>query len=386
MSKQTFFILDSTLREGVQSVHPQIKSSGVIFSPQQSKEIINALVNFGVDVIEIGSPIDSPTTEKIIKYAIANSRKSKSQIAVHCRLNPIDLEQAIRLQPDIIHVYFNSSDHSAYKSTLSPDMIGKLVSKIIQTNPKLKIRYSFEDAFRTNQREMFKIIDILKPHVYRFGFPDTTGRADPKSVNSFVTSLRLKFPNIKTEFHFHNDRYLAAANAREAVLASTNCVIDTTIMGLGERNGIVSLAGIVAALIDDENLFQQIENNYHLEKMREVYQLVSNFTKIPIPLTEPIVGPTFFSHSCGVHVDGLMKNTSTYEHFSPTQFGYQTKICWASAVVGKANILFRAKQLNINLSTLEAQIIAAQIREKAKRSGIISASDVDLIIKEKSKQ
>ena len=47
---------------------------------------------------------------------------------------------------------------------------------------------------------------------------------------------------------------------------------------------------------------------------------------------KPIVGQEVFSHESGIHVDGLIKDSRTYEYISPSELGRESKF-----VLGKTS-------------------------------------------------
>lgn len=66
------------------------------------------------------------------------------------------------------------------------------------------------------------------------------------------------------ETHFHNDTRCAIANAYTALEAGATH-INSTVLGIGERNGITPLRGLVASLILTD--YQYILSKYEIEKL-----------------------------------------------------------------------------------------------------------------------
>ena len=152
---------------------------------------------------------------------------------------------------------------------------------------------------------------------------DTTGYATPfaqdRSISRYVKSLKAEFLNrglhAKIEIHCHNDRGLALANALDAYQAGAD-IIDTTVMGLGERAGIVDLAQLLINLIDCEE-----QPCWNLSELKELYDLVSDRAYISIPPHQPVVGKNAFTHYAGVHVKAVAKDEALYESLSPEILG-----------------------------------------------------------------
>ena len=111
------------------------------------------------------------------------------------------------------------------------------------------------------------------------GIADTAGSATPREVfNEIRTLLRVVGCDIET--HFHNDTGCAIANAYCA-LESGATYIDTTVLGIGERNGITLLGGLIACLtVADRN---HIVRKYRIDKLGYIENLVARAAEVEIP-------------------------------------------------------------------------------------------------------
>src|SRR5881396_1912416 len=88
---------------------------------------------------------------------------------------------------------------------------------------------------------------VVAAGVQRIGLPDTVGIATPRQVEQLVRLCAERYPQVGIEFHGHNDTGCALANTFAALEAGADC-LDVTVMGIGERNGIASLSGLIAQL------------------------------------------------------------------------------------------------------------------------------------------
>ena len=112
----------------------------------------------------------------------------------------------------------------------------------------LEIRFSGEDSFRSDFREILKLNSTVdRLGVNRVGIADTVGSATPREVFEKVSILH-QAVDYDIETHFHNDTGCAIANAQCALEAGATHV-DTTVLGIGERHGITSLGDLVACLL-----------------------------------------------------------------------------------------------------------------------------------------
>ena len=96
------------------------------------------------------------------------------------------------------------------------------------------------------------------------------------------------------ECHFHNDTGCAIANAYVALEAGATH-IDTCILGIGERNGITSLGGLLASIYIHDK--EYIKSKYSLLKLHTLETIVAEAAKILIPFNNYITGWSAFKHN-----------------------------------------------------------------------------------------
>ncbi|KAK8109485.1 hypothetical protein PG999_007622 [Apiospora kogelbergensis] len=269
-----FSIIDSTLREGEQF-------ATAYFDTAQKLEIARALDEFGVDYIELTSPAASPQSradcEAICKMGL------KAKILCHIRCNMDDARIAVQTGVDGVNVCIGTSsklmEHShgkdmAFIKAKAQEVIEYVKSKDIE------IRFSGEDSFRSEFSDILQLYSLVdRLGVDRVGIADTVGGATPLEVFDKVEALR-KVVSCDIETHFHNDTGCANANAFVALEAGATH-IDTTVLGIGERNGITSLGGLMACLMSTDRRF--ILNKYNLEKLGCLEQLVAKIVSVEIP-------------------------------------------------------------------------------------------------------
>src|SRR5205807_4414059 len=142
-------------------------------------------------------------------------------------------------------------------STMRTTTQGKTVDQNIQTGngvgrylqaQGVEVRFSSEDSFRSEPRDLLRVYQAIdRLHPQRVGLADTVGIATPNQVFELVSLVRRNV-ECDIEFHAHNDAGCAIANAFAALEAGATHV-DTTLLGIGERNGIVPLSGMIARLM-----------------------------------------------------------------------------------------------------------------------------------------
>lgn len=331
-------ILDTTLREGEQT-------PGASFSIDQKVEIVRLLCDFGVDYIELGHPAVSPDIYKTIKQL--NSLNISPQTVVHSRLKKEDIDDAIALKNPWVGLFFDvSRDHLYTKYGINEQKSLELIRDSISYAKKngLKIRFTAEDASRTNLDYLLKVGELVeKSGADRFGFADTVGILHPKTVAKVITKL-VNHLNIPVHVHFHNDFGLATANSLEAIQSGASCV-DVTVNGLGERCGITSLAEITAAL---DELFN-IKNSWNFNSIKNLSSYVDKIVDVSKNQNRPITGDYSFTHNAGLHVASVIKDPTTYEPMSPQKYG-QSRRMIIDKFSGKKAINHRMQKLGLNLS------------------------------------
>ena len=183
--------------------------------------------------------------------------------------------------------------------------------------------------------------------------------ATPRQVYDLVRTLR-GVVSCDIETHFHNDTGCAIANAYCALEAGATH-IDTSVIGIGERNGITPLGGLMARMIVADRDY--VKSKYKLEKIKEIEDLVAEAVEINVPFNNPITGFCAFTHKAGIHAKAILNNPSTYEIINPADFGMSRYVHFASRLTGWNAIKSRAEQLSLNMT--EAQIKQVTLKIKA---------------------
>ena len=182
----------------------------------------------------------------------------------------------------------------------------------------MEVRFSSEDSFRSDLVDLlnlYKTVDKLG--VNRVGIADTVGCADPRQVYELVRTLR-GVVSCDIETHFHNDTGCAIANAYAALEAGATHV-DTSVLGIGERNGITPLGGFVARMYTADR--EGVKAKYNLSKLREIENLIADAVQIQVPFNNYVTGYCAFTHKAGIHAKAILNNPNTYEILNPHDFG-----------------------------------------------------------------
>jgi len=370
MSIKEFSIIDSTLREGEQFANAH-------YTPDQKIQIARALDEFGVEYIELTSPVASPQSFKDCQTIASLGLRTK--ILTHTRCHMEDAKKAVDTGVAGVDILFGTS------SFLREFSHGKNIDQIIESAREViefikrsgcEVRFSSEDTFRSEEADLLRVymaVDAMG--VNRVGLADTVGVATPRQLYALVSELR---HHIKAgiEFHGHNDSGCAIANSFTALEAGATH-IDTSILGIGERNGITPLGGFVARLYSYN---KDLVRKYRLEMLYDLDKMIADIVGIQIPFNNYITGETSFTHKAGMHTKAVMLNPGAYEIIDPADFGLQRTISIAHRLTGKNAIQHRAKELGLQFGDSQLREITLEIKRLAD-TGPLTIEQLDEILR-----
>lgn len=367
---QTFHFIDSTLREGEQF-------RGTHFTIDDKREIAQLLDEFGVEYMELSTPVASPQSAKAIR-TLADMPRS-FRLLTHIRANMDDARLAVDCGVDGADVYIGTStymrEYSHGKSLEQVIAIGQEVIQFLNSQG-IETRFSTEDTFRSNFADVMTVYRAMDlAGVNRVGVADTVGIADPFRTYNLISNLR-DAVSCDIEFHGHNDSGCAVANAFCALQAGATH-IDTTVLGIGERNGITPMGALVGRLYTCD---KALVEKYDLPLLAEIEKLVASKLGIDIPFNTPITGELAFHHKAGVHTKAVLQNPTTYEAINPRDFGMTRIIDVAHRLVGRNAIRDRAMTLGVHIPEDMLHLVTAQVKALADAQPI-SLHDVDHILR-----
>jgi isopropylmalate/homocitrate/citramalate synthase len=351
--KKCIKILDSTLREGEQ--HP-----GVSFSNKQRIQIAWMLDSFGVSQIEI-SPVVSLDHQNATKIILKQGLKA--DIVAHVRAIKSDVDIAIDCDATWVATYLGISDiHLSSKLRISREeaKIRALeVADYIKSHG-LKSRFTMEDASRTDPEFLMELCkEMNKRGIERISIPDTVGIMRPRGMYNLVKLVYDGIDKSKTslDVHCHNDVGLALSNALSGCDAGAD-QIHTTIDGLGERTGIPSLAETAVAL----TLLYKSNNDFRLHMLMDLSKTISEYTKIPVHESKPLVGDSSYKHKAGTHLAAILRNPSAYEIIEPKLVGNRRKIIFGE-LSGKNGSAYLLSILGLDTSKVNSETLARGLKE-----------------------
>jgi homocitrate synthase len=370
MPIRSLAIIESTLREGEQFALAR-------FTSEQRRAIARGLDEFGVEYIEVTTPVASAQAERACRDIAGLGLRAT--VLTHTRCVPDDVRLAIDCGVDGVDLLFGTS------SWLRTHSHGLRLEEIIETASVcielvraagLEVRFSCEDSFRTDPDDLLRIhTAVAALGVDRVGVADTVGVATPSGVSELIGRLRAAV-SCDIEFHAHNDTGCAVANALAALEAGATH-IDTTVLGIGERNGIVPLSGLVARILTVQ---PELLDGYRLDRLAALDGMVAGMLGVEIPFTAPITAPFAFHHTAGVHTKAVLGNPRTYEPFPPERFGIERRVAVNHPLVGRHALRHRANALGLDGDEAWLRRVTAEVKHQA-AGRPLHDDDVDALLR-----
>ncbi|MGH7723020.1 MAG: homocitrate synthase [Candidatus Dormibacteria bacterium] len=363
-------IIDSTLREGEQFALAR-------FTDEQRRSIACRLDEFGVEYIEVTTPVASAQSERACREIAGLGLGAK--VLTHTRCAAADVRLAIDCGVGGVDLLFGTSAWlRTHSHGLQLDEIVEAAAGCIGLvrGAGLEVRFSCEDSFRTDPDDLLRLhTAVAGLGVDRIGVADTVGVATPADVSRLVGALR-RAVTCDIEFHGHNDTGCAVANALAALEAGASH-IDTTVLGIGERNGIVPLSGLVARLLTVQ---PELLEDYRLDLLTALDGLVAGMLGVEIPFTAPITAPFAFHHKAGIHTKAMLGDPRAYEPFSPEPFGIERRLLVNHSLVGRHALRHRAAALGLDGDDAWLRRVTAEVKLQASER-LLHDHDVDALLR-----
>jgi 2-isopropylmalate synthase len=344
MADKKVYIFDTTLRDGEQV-------PGCKLNTNEKIELALQLEELGVDIIEAGFPISSPGDFESVSQ-ISKIIRNASVCALS-RAVEKDIETAAQAlqhaKKPRIHTGIGTSDfhiRSKFNSTRE-EILGRAVQAVKWAKKYVDdVEFYAEDAGRTDNDYLAKVVEaVIAAGATTVNIPDTTGYCLPHQYGDKIAYLVNNVPNIDKAIiscHCHNDLGLATANSIAGVINGAR-QIECTINGLGERAGNTSLEEVVMVL--KQHKYMGFYTDIKTQILNPVSRLVSEVMRMPVQPNKAIVGANAFSHSSGIHQDGFLKDSLTYEIINPEEVGAEGSKIVLTARSGRSALAYRFQKL-----------------------------------------
>src|SRR5206468_1301800 len=245
------------------------------------------------------------------------------------------------------------------------------------------VEFSAEDATRTDRDFLCRVIEaVIAAGATTVNLPDTVGYATPDETREFFADIIARVPNASRAVfsaHCHNDLGLAVANSLAAIQGGVRQV-ECAINGIGERAGNASLEELVMALrVRQDRL--PYDTEIKADALFETSQLLAQITAEPVQANKAIVGRNAFAHEAGIHQDGVLKDTRTYEIMRPEDVGQSAS---SRLVLGRHSgrhaVQSRCESLGFTLSAADVDLVYHAVISLGEHRKAIADGDLRRII------
>jgi 2-isopropylmalate synthase len=373
-------IFDTTLRDGEQALPASL-------SAKEKLQIALALERLGVDIIEAGFPVSSPGDFQSVQL-IAKEIKN-SVVCGLSRALPGDIDacgKALSVADQFrIHTFIATSEiHVGAKLRKSHDDVVDMAVAAVKHARKYTddVEFSCEDAGRTHIDYLCRMVEAaIYAGATTVNIPDTVGYTTPTEFGGIIQQLFNRVPNIDKAIisvHCHNDLGLAVANSLAAVEQGARQV-ECTINGIGERAGNASLEEIAMILQTRKGLLG-IDTNINSTEISRTSKLVSQLCNMPVQSNKAIVGANAFSHSSGIHQDGVLKAQNTYEIMTPESVGINKNNLNLTSRSGRHVIKHRLTELGYKPEEFDLEAVYDAFLKLADKKGQVYDYDLEALL------
>lgn len=361
MSDRSVKIYDVTLRDGTQG-------ESISFSIHDKIRIAQKLDELGVHYIEGGWPGSNERDEGFFEEAkrlrlrtakiaaFGSTRRAK----VTCEKDS-SIQALLQAETPVVTIVGKSWDFhvtEALKISLEANL--EVIHDSVTYLKKHVDEVFFDaehffDGYKNNPEYAIQAISAARDAgADVIVLCDTNGGTMPWDIESIVDKVNSELENPSLGIHTHNDGELGVANSLYAVRGGVS-QIQGTMNGYGERCGNANLCSIIPNLKLKMDI-DCLEDN-ELKNLYDVSHFIHELTNLPPIKHDAFVGESAFAHKGGIHVSAVMKDPTTYEHITPEVVGNRRRIL-ISDLSGRSNILYKAKELGVELDPKDERVIA----------------------------
>lgn len=296
---------DETLRDGLQS--PSVLSPTI----EQKLEILHQIAGLGIESADIGLPGAGPHVLADVIRLAQEIVSQKLAIEPNCaaRTLVVDVQPIVEASERAgiaieASCFIGSSPVRQYAEDWNMDRMLVNVEQSIRfaTDHGLPAMFVTEDTTRAAPADLRRLYSTaVSAGAKRVCIADTVGHATPAGATNLVRFIReVVGPDVKIDWHGHEDRGLGVVNALAAAAAGADRLHGTAIK-IGERVGNAP----IDLLLVNMKLLGWIDRD--LTGLSDYCRYVAEVTGAPLPDNYPVVGKDAFRTATGVHASAIAK-------------------------------------------------------------------------------
>src|SRR5580704_6241923 len=380
--KDRVVIFDTTLRDGEQC-------PGATMTHEEKLEVAELLDTMGVDIIEAGFPVASEGD-----FAAVNEIAKRTKNAVVCGLARAGFKDIDRAGEAVkpakqsrIHTFISTSPvHMKWKLQLEPEKVFEMVVGSVTRARGYtdNVEWSCEDGTRTEHDFLCRCVEAaIKAGATTINIPDTVGYTVPEEYFALIKMVRDRVPNSDQAIfsvHCHDDLGMAVANSLAGVRAGAR-QIECTINGIGGGAGNAWLGKAVMAwrVRNDVMPFGTAADATMLTRASKLVAAVPSF---PVQYNKAIVGRNAFAHESGIHQDGMLKHTQTYEIMMPADVGVKQTSLVMGKHSGRHAFVHKLDELGYHLGNNQLEEAFVRFKALADRKKHVYDEDIEALVDE----
>src|SRR4051812_16729157 len=380
--KDRVVIFDTTLRDGEQC-------PGATMTHEEKLEVAELLDQMGVDIIEAGFPIASEGD-----FAAVHEIAQRTKNSVVCGLSRAAFKDIDRCAEAIkpaprrrIHTFLSTSPvHMKYKLQKEPHEVYEMViAQVTRARGYTDdVEWSSEDGTRTELDFLCRCVEAaIKAGATTINIPDTVGYTVPDEYYNLFKTVRERVPNSdKAVFsvHCHDDLGMSVANSLAGVRGGAR-QIECTVNGIGERAGNAALEEVVMAMRTRNDVLP-FHTGIDASMLTRASKLVAAATSFPVQYNKAIVGRNAFAHESGIHQDGMLKHTQTYEIMTPDTVGVKQTSLVMGKHSGRHAFVHKLEEMGYHLQSNQLEDAFVRFKTLADRKKHVYDEDIEALVDE----
>lgn len=364
-------IHDATLRDGEQT-------PGVVFTVDDKIKIAEKLDEVGIERIEAGMPAVSKDDYKAIKaickknlkakiFTFARAMREDIDMAVDCGAHGVVIEVPIGYPK--LKYQFNWTWEKVLEKSM--DCINYAKSQ------GLYAVYFPYDTTRSREDDLNNLMKGIMENSPpdSVGVVDTMGCAMPQTIEYLVRKMKKLTNGLPVEVHTHNDFGMAVATELAGIAAGAE-VIHSCVNGLGERTGNAAAEELMVSM----KILMGLKNDYKLDKIMELCQLVEQISGVPMALNKPVAGKRNYTRESGIGVDLVIKQPLAMFATDPSCFSRVGDIVLGKKS-GKASVEYFLDKLKIDVKEEAIPEILQIVKAKGtEKKGLLNEDEFRKIV------